>query len=170
MKKLAISLLIVIASIGSINAQTKNKFGHINSQELLELMPEKTEADNKLEEFGKQLQKQLQTMMTERESKVADYMENEATMSEIIAQTKAEEIQMLDQRIQSFQQTAQQSLAKKEGEVYQPILDKARQAIQDVAKENGFTYIFDVSAGSLLYQPESDNILSLVKTKLGIAQ
>lgn len=170
MNKLAISLLIVIASIGSINAQTKNKFGHINSQELLELMPEKTEADNKLEEFGKQLQKQLQTMMTERESKVADYMENEATMSEIIAQTKAEEIQMLDQRIQSFQQTAQQSLAKKEGEVYQPILDKARQAIQDVAKENGFTYIFDVSAGSLLYQPEGDDILSLVKVKLGITQ
>jgi outer membrane protein len=99
---------------------------------------------------------------------VSDYMENEATMSEIIAQTKAEEIQMLDQRIQAFQQNAQQSLAKKEGEAYQPILDKARKAIEEVAKENDFTYIFDVSAGALLYQPESDDILALVKTKLGI--
>lgn len=168
MKNLAIALLFVVATIGATNAQVKNKFGHINSQELLEVMPEKETADKQIEEFGKQLQKQLQTMMAEREAKVNDYMENEATMSEIIAQTKAEEIQMLDQRIQAFQQNAQQSLAKKEGEAYQPILDKARKAIEEVAKENGFTYIFDVSAGSLLYQPESDDILALVKTKLGI--
>ncbi len=168
MKNLVIALLLVVATIGVTNAQVKNKFGHINSQELLEVMPEKATADQQIEEFGKQLQKQLQTMMAERETKVNDYMENEATMSEIIAQTKAEEIQMLDQRIQAFQQNAQQSLAKKEGEAYQPILDKARKAIEEVAKENGFTYIFDVSAGALLYQPESDDILSLVKTKLGI--
>jgi len=168
MKNLVIALLLVVATIGVTNAQVKNKFGHINSQELLEVMPEKATADQQIEEFGKQLQKQLQTMMAERETKVNDYMENEATMSEIIAQTKAEEIQMLDQRIQAFQQNAQQSLAKKEGEAYQPILDKARKAIEEVAKENGFTYIFDVSAGTLLYQPESDDILSLVKTKLGI--
>ncbi|MDP4663054.1 MAG: OmpH family outer membrane protein [Salibacteraceae bacterium] len=168
MKKLAIALLLVVATIGVTNAQVKNKFGHINSQELLEVMPEKAAADKQIEEFGKQLQKQLQTMMAERETKVSDYMENEATMSEIIAQTKAEEIQMLDQRIQTFQQNAQQSLAKKEGEAYQPILDKARKAIEEVAKENDFTYIFDVSAGALLYQPESDDIIALVKTKLGI--
>jgi outer membrane protein len=168
MKNLVIALLLVVATIGVTNAQVKNKFGHINSQELLEVMPEKATADQQIEEFGKQLQKQLQTMMAEREAKVNDYMENEATMSEIIAQTKAEEIQMLDQRIQAFQQNAQQSLAKKEGEAYQPILDKARKAIEEVAKENDFTYIFDVSAGALLYQPESDDILALVKTKLGI--
>lgn len=168
MKKLAIALLLVVATIGVTNAQVKIKFGHINSQELLEVMPEKAAADNQIEEFGKQLQKQLQTMMAERETKVSEYMENEATMSEIIAQTKAEEIQMLDQRIQTFQQNAQQSLAKKEGEAYQPILDKARKAIEEVAKENDFTYIFDLSAGALLYQPESDDIIALVKTKLGI--
>jgi len=162
MKNLAIVILVTIISIGGVNAQVKNKFGHINSQDLLDIMPEK------IEEFGKQLQNQLQTMSGEREAKVADYMENEANMSEIIAQTKAEEIQMLDQRIQAFQQNAQQSLAKKESDEYKPILDKARKAIEDVAKENGFTYIFDVSGGSLLYQPESDNVLTLVKTKLAI--
>ena len=168
MKNLAIVILVTIISIGGVNAQVKNKFGHINSQDLLDIMPEKTVADKKIEEFGKQLQNQLQTMSGEREAKVADYMENEANMSEIIAQTKAEEIQMLDQRIQAFQQNAQQSLAKKESDEYKPILDKARKAIEDVAKENGFTYIFDVSGGSLLYQPESDNVLTLVKTKLAI--
>lgn len=170
MRKLAIALLFIVATIGSVNAQTKNKFGHINSQDLLELMPEKAAADKQLEEFGLQLQKQLQTMAAERERLVADYLENQDSMSDIIKQTKEEEIQMLDQRIQSFQQNAQQSLAKKEAEVYQPILDKARKAIEDVAKEHAFTYIFDVSAGSLLYQPESDDIMPLVKTKLGITQ
>ena len=172
MKKLAIALLIGIASFASFDsqAQTKNKFGHIDSQSLLEMMPEKDAADKQLEEFGKSLQSQLQKMMGEREAKVSDYLANEATMSELIAETMAEEIQMLDQRIQKFQQDAQQSLAKKEAELYQPILDKARKAIEDVAQENGYTYIFDRSAGSLLYQPESDDILNLVKTKLGITE
>lgn len=171
MKKVAIALIIGIASLASFNvqAQTKNKFGHIDSQSLLEVMPEKAAADKQLEEFGKSLQKQLQTMMNEYEAKVADY-QSTPDMSDLIAESKAEDIQILEQRIQSFQQNAQQSMAKKEGEVYQPILDKARKAIEDVAKENGYTYIFDRSAGSLLYQPESDDILVLVKAKLGITE
>jgi outer membrane protein len=154
---------------GYTNAQTKSKFGHIDSQELLEAMPEKVEADQKLEAFAMQLEKQLQAMTTEYESKVRDYRSNEAVMSDIIAQTKAEEIQNLEQRIQSFQQNAQQSLQKKEGEVYQLVLDKARAAIEEVSKANGYTYVFDSSSGALLYQPEGDDVLALVKKQLGIA-
>lgn len=149
-------------------AQSKMKFGHIDSQVLLEAMPEKTQADKSLETFAKQLEKQLQAMTVEWESKMQDYRANEAVMSDIIAQTKAEEIQNLEQRIQSFQQNAQQSLAKKEAEVYQPILDKAREAIEKVSKDNGYSYVFDSSSGALLYQPEGDDVLELVKKELGI--
>ncbi|MDA7744833.1 OmpH family outer membrane protein [bacterium] len=144
------------------------KFGHINSQVLLEAMPEKAEADKALEAFAAQLEKQLQTMSTEWDSKVQDYRANEAVMSDIIAQTKAEEIQQLEQRIQSFQQNAQQSIGKKEAEVYQPILDKAKEAIEAVSKEGSYNYVFDSSSGSLLYQPDGDDIIELVKKKLGI--
>ena len=155
---------------GSAIGQSKMKFGHIDSQLLLEAMPEKATADKTLETFAMQLEKQLQAMSTEWESKVKDYRENEAVMSDIIAETKAEEIQNLEQRIQAFQQNAQQRLAKEEGTVYQPILDKAKASIEKVAEENGYSYVFDTSSGSLLYQPESDDILPLVKTDLGITQ
>ena len=89
-------ILLTIASLAiittSLNAQTKTKFGHIDSQALLEAMPEKAAADKKLEEFAATLEKQLGAMSSEWEAKVQDYRANEAVMSDIIAQTKAEEM------------------------------------------------------------------------------
>lgn len=168
MRYLALLIVSCLFVGGTALSQNKMKFGHIDSQELLESMPEKVEADKALEAYANQLQKQLQTMSTEWEAKMADYRKNQAVMTDIIKQAKEEEISNLEQRIQNFQQNAQSSLAKKEGEVYQPILDKAREAIEAVAKENNFNYVFDSSSGSLLYQPESDDVLPLVKKKLGI--
>lgn len=168
MRYLTLLALCLCINSGSVFAQSKMKFGHIDSQVLLEAMPEKAQADKTLEAFAMQLEKQLQTMSGEWETKVQDYRANEAVMSDIIAQTKAEEIQQLEQRIQSFQQNAQQSIAKKEAEVYQPILDKAKEAIEAVSKEGSYNYVFDSSSGALLYQPDGDDILDLVKKKLGI--
>jgi outer membrane protein len=170
MKYILLTIVSLAIITTSLNAQTKTKFGHIDSQALLEAMPEKAAADKKLEEFAATLEKQLGAMSSEWEAKVQDYRANEAVMSDIIAQTKAEEIQNLEQRIQAFQQNAQQRLAKEEGNVYQPILDKAKASIEKVSEENGYSYVFDTSSGSLLYQPESDDILPLVKADLGITQ
>ncbi|MEQ9188399.1 MAG: OmpH family outer membrane protein [Cryomorphaceae bacterium] len=168
MKYVIIAALSLLTIGSAVQAQTKQKFGHIDSQALLDAMPERKAADTKLEEFAAQLEKQLGAMSKELEAKVQDYKANEATMSDIIAQTKAEEIQNLQQRIQAFQQNAQQSLAKKEQEVYQPILDKAKGAIEKVSAANGFTYVFDTSSGALLFQPDGENILELVKKEMGI--
>jgi outer membrane protein len=168
MRYLSIIALITLFSVSSAQAQSKMKFGHINSQELLEAMPEKADADKALEDFAMQLEKQLQAMSSEYENKIRDYEANSAVMSDIIRQTKEGEIQDLGQRIQSFQQNAQQSLGKKEAEVYQPILDKAKEAIEAVSKDGNYAYVFDSSAGTLLYQPEGDNIIDQVKKKLGI--
>lgn len=151
----------------STNAQSK-KFGHINSNDLLILMPERKEAETKIQEEAKKLEQQLTTMTAEYQTKVTDYQTNAATMTDLIKQTKAKEIQDLEQRIQDFQQNAQESLQKKEQELLKPIIDKAKKAIEDVAKEGGYGYVFDSSAGVLLYSPEGDNILPLVKKKLGL--
>ena len=82
-------------------------------------------------------------------------------MTDLIRSTKEQELLDLRQRIETYQQNAQQKLQEKEKELLQPIIDRAKQAIADVAKENGYTYIFDTSAGTLLYQQESDDIFSL---------
>ena len=95
-----------------------------------------------------------------------EYQANEATYSDLVKQDKVAEITGLEQRIQTFQQNAQQSLQAKEQELLEPILSKARKAIEDVATEGGFTYIFDKSQGTILYAKDSENILGLVKNKL----
>ena len=131
-------------------------------------MPEKKTAETELQDLAKSLESQLSAMQGEYQASVQDYQSNEATYTDLVKQDKIAEIQGLEQRIQAFQQNAQNALQQKEQELLEPILSKARAAIEDVAKEGKFTYIFDSSMGSILYADESENVMTLVKKKLGL--
>lgn len=152
-------------------AQPKFKFGHIDTQELLTKMPDKAKAEKAMEQYSTELEEQLKTMQTELQSKYQEYLQKADSMGALVKKTKEEELQDMQQRIQDFQAKAQKDLQSKESELLQPIIDKARKAIDEVAKENAFTYIFDISkdAGIVLYYSEdSKDIMPMVKTKLGI--
>jgi outer membrane protein len=148
--------------------QVNAKLGYIDSNALLEMMPGKDSIQKVLQDYGKTLENQLQTMYAEYQTKVQDYQANSSTMSDIIKQTKEKELADLETRIQSFQQQADTDLQSKQTTLLQPLLDKAKGAITAVAKENGYTYIFDVGTGAFLYYEKGDNIMPLVKTKLGL--
>ena len=163
MKKI---LLLGLTFLISISSFSQNKFGYIDSQELLLLMPERKTAEEEVQTFAKSLESQLQAKTAENQKSVQEYQANEATYTDLVKQDKVTEITGLEQRIQSFQQNAQQALQSKEQELLEPILQKARQAIEDVASEGDYTYIFDKSVGSILYVKESENILDKVKKKL----
>jgi outer membrane protein len=163
--KIAFILSFLMISFG-LSAQ--NKMGHINSNDLLVLIPERKQAETTLQEYAKQLEDQLKTMSGEYDAKVQEYQSKEATMSDLVKQDKVREIGNLEQRIKDFQAKAQEDLQKKEAELLKPIIDKAKKAIEDVAKEGGYRYIFDTSAGVVLYMEESDNIMNQVKKKLGL--
>tara|TARA_B110000438_G_C15361901_1_gene456705 strand:- start:40 stop:537 length:498 start_codon:yes stop_codon:yes gene_type:complete len=165
MKKIT---FITLLSFLTLNSMAQNKFGYIDSQELLMLMPERKTAETEVQDFAKSLEAQLGSMSAEYQESVQEYQGNEATYTDLVKQDKIAEITGLEQRIQAFQQNAQQSLQTKEQELLEPILAKARKAIEDVASEGNFTYIFDKSVGSILYAKENENILSLVKNKLGL--
>lgn len=144
------------------------KMGHINSNELLSLMPEMKKADSSLKNFAKSYQDQIESMGKEYQKKVQEYQSSEKTMTEAMKEVKVREIQKLEENIQQTQQSAEEKVAKKKEEIISPILNKAEKAIKEVAKENNYDYVFDTSVGALLYYKDSDNILNLVKTKLGI--
>jgi len=165
MKKITFLFLLSFLTLSSI---AQNKFGYIDSQELLILMPERKAAETEVQNFAKSLEAQLASMTVEYQEEVQEYQANEATYTDLVKQDKIAEITGLEQRIQTFQQNAQQSLQAKEQELLEPILTKARNAIEDVAEEGDFTYIFDKSLGSILYAKESENVLPLVKKKLGL--
>jgi outer membrane protein len=166
MKKIitAVAAILLLTST-FVNAQ---KIAHINSNDLMLLMPERKSAEESLQNFAKELEKQMGTMNQEYESKVQEYQSKESLMTDIIKQDKVKEITDLENRIKTFQQTAQESLQKKEQELLAPMLDKAKKAIGDVAKEAGYRYVLDTAAGAVLYSEPSDDIMPLVKKKLGI--
>ncbi len=170
MKKiLLVSVLAVIC--GSAAAQNF-KFGHINAQELVALMPERDSAQVKFENYGKELQDQVEAMQVELNNKYNTFQQKQNTWSDAIKESKMREIQELGQRSQEFQQTAQEDLQKMYQTLLRPVIEKANKAIETVAKREGFTYVFDLSGGSLSYfNPEqSIDLLPLVKKELNITK
>lgn len=171
MKKfLTIAIILGATLMGSHSfAQKQYKFGHVDSNQLLSMMPERANAKVELENYAKQLESTLMAMQTEFERKYQDYSTSADSLSPFIRQTKEAELQEMQQRIQTFQQSAQQDLGQKENELLQPIIAKARKAIDDVAEEGGYIYIFDIGNGSILhFSSDSEDILPVVKAKLGI--
>jgi outer membrane protein len=164
------ALMIVIALVGQSAMAQSFKFGHINSDELIQSMPEYDSATVKLEKFRKELVNALELMQVEWNNKSDAYQKESKTLSDIVKQTKEQELMDIQKRIQDFQANAQTQLQNKQTEVFQPIYTKVDKAIKDIGKENGFLYVFDVAKGALLYfdETKSTNVMPLVKTKLGL--
>lgn len=167
MKKILMLVACTIFTSSIVLAQSP-KLGWITSAELLQSMPEKAKADTDIAKYAKSFQDQIDIMMKEYQTKGQAFQASEKTMTDAMKEVKMKEIQDLQNRIESTQQSAQEKIQQKKQDVYQPILDKADKAIQAVAKEKGYDYIFDKSGGMLLFGKEGDNILPLVKAKLGI--
>lgn len=170
-KKLTLSLAAAAAFMligtGSASAQ---KFGYINSQELLSAMPETDSVQKKVVELSKELEEQFVAMRTEYTTKAQDLANNLSTMSEIVRKQKEKDIFDLQTRLEEFQQSAQQELQTKQMEWINPVIEKAKAAIAKVSKEQGMTAVFDLTSNALAYQNESQMIdmLPLVKQSLGI--
>lgn len=176
MKHLLKSVLVaagLFLTIGSVSAQ--QKIGHVNSQEVLFLMPEYKTANQALETFVGTKRTELQQMDTERQKKITTYQDKYKTLSEANKETVGKELQTMQTEIQQMegrmgevQQKAEQEIAAKREEVFQPVFEKAEKAIQAVAKEKGYAYVLDISQQTVLYFDGGEDIGAAVKTKLGI--
>ncbi|NOZ36208.1 MAG: OmpH family outer membrane protein [Chlorobi bacterium] len=165
MKKITLLTLVLVLVFSGMNAQ-KFKYGHIDGQAVYKMMPETQKADTLYAHFVKQLEDQIKNMQDEYNAKVKEYKANEATLSDIIKQTKADEINSLGKRIQKFQVSAQTEAGKKQKELYEPVKKKFDEALKAVAKKYGYKFIIDKNV--LLYSDDADDVTKLVKTQLGI--
>ena len=130
MKKLVLFAVFGLLTLSS----SAQKFGHINSQELLSLMPERKTAETSLQNYAQGLENQLMSMQTEYQSMIEDYQNNESSYDDLTKQDKEAEIIGLQERLQTFQQNAQKSLQEKEQELLRPILERAQNAIDKVVE------------------------------------
>ncbi len=165
MKTIVLTLGLLAATAPAAMAQ---KLGHIDRQQLMLMLPERQEAETKMRAFAEELDKRLRAMGTEYEQAVTTFQNKQASMTNTERDMSLREIQELEQRIQAAQQKAQEDLAKQEEELLRPMVERTNKAIREVADAGGYTYIFDTSAGFVLYWDKGDDILPKVKTKLGI--
>lgn len=167
--KLLIPLLLILASFTvQIQAQVQ-KCGHVNSNELLEAMPEWKEAERSIETLQTQLKSQYDSKISEYQQFATSLQEkvNAGTIAQAELDTEKRKLFELEQSIAKFELDLQQQILKREESLLAPIITKAQDAIKMVAEENGFTYVFDTTiAGALLYAMPSEDITALVKAKL----
>lgn len=168
---LKISLFSLAFMLIAITSQAQ-KFGYMNSAALLSEMTDVKQADANLEVRKKQLvkkgQEMLQALQTKYQALAGKEQNGELSPKQIeeeAAKLKAEEAKLVD-----YEKNMQQELMEKREALLAPIVEKVNKAIQDVAKEQGYAYIFDARQdfGILLYADESADVTSLVKSKLGI--
>ncbi|MDP2114562.1 MAG: OmpH family outer membrane protein [Bacteroidota bacterium] len=159
---------ILLFSASFANAQTP-KFGHVDLQALIEVMPERATAEKQFVAYQKELEDALGMMQKEFQTKYMEYATKRDSLSETLRKLKEEDLNAMNERIQTYQTTAQQQLQTKQGELLKPVFDKADKAVKEVGAEKGLIYVFDMSSRTILYNSkESLDLLPLVKTKLGI--
>ena len=171
MKSIVRILAVVLLLLGmsaATHAQNPVKIAYIDLQTLIAGMPGIDSVKTKLQKYQQSLSDQMDAMRAEFENKYMDYQQNSAGMSDLIKQTKEKELTDLQVRIDGFQQKASQDLQAKQQDLLQPIVDKAKKAISEVAKEGKYTYVLNAIEDVILYSEPADDIMPLVKKKLGI--
>jgi len=168
-KNLFIGLVFMATSI--VSAQSGFKFGHVNTQEILSVMPELKTIDEQLNTEYKQLEAQLKDMQETLKGLQQQYIQkmqaNTITPEE--RSSLENQIQAMNQKVQAFYQQSQQSLQSKEQELKTPVFEKVTNAIKEVGDENGFLYIFEEVGGLTIYKGENSiDVAPMVKAKLGI--
>jgi len=167
MKKTISTFLIAGLSIFAFSASAQ-KIAHINLDSLLRSMPESDSARKVGQAHYQELEAEVESMQKEYQQKVQDYQAHEKTYTDLIKNNKQQEIQEIGQRIQAFQGSAQSDLQRFNDSITKPIITKAKNAVNSVAKEHQYKYVLDTSSGVVLYFEDTDDIFAMVAEKLGV--
>lgn len=167
MKKTLLSLLLagVFALTGSVT-HAQNKIGYISFNDLVAAMPEFKKADTTLAEYRAALQQRFEDYKSEYEHKLKEVTDDSAKFSKPVLELKRKSLGDLLAKLQGYDQEAGNLLSQKRNELLLPIQKKAEDAIQQVSKDNGYAYVMEKD--NLHVFPPSEDILPLVKKKLGI--
>jgi outer membrane protein len=165
MKKLIVA---GVMALGFLSASAQQKIGYVNTDEVIAAMPETDKANKELQEYQESLVKQGEELEKEANEKITQFGIDSAKMSASMKEIKRGELVALVQRVQGYNNEAQEKAKQEAQRKFKPIQDKAMDAIKAVAKKNGYAYVLDIN--SILVGPPGDDILPLVKKELGIVE
>ncbi|MCW5908039.1 MAG: OmpH family outer membrane protein [Chitinophagales bacterium] len=154
-----------------LTGYSQQKYGHIDSQEILDAMPEYKQMKAALEKKRKEQEAKLKSMYKDYERRQKELTEYAAGLMEAVREEKMIELDSLTKAISAYEDRIDSDMDALQMKLLKPMNDKYLKIVDAVAKENGYTYIFDIATGSLAYYPPNDgNITGLVKKKMGITQ
>lgn len=165
-KKIAVALILFVAATGFVNAQSK--VAHIDVTQLLSAMPEMKTAQAELKKLQETYSADLENSMKELQNKAAQYQNESPSKTDEENKKRSEEIMGFQKNINEAQQSAQQQLQKKESELFGPISEKAKVAIEKVAAAQGIDYVLDAQPRAGLLVANGKDLLADVKKELGI--
>jgi outer membrane protein len=169
MKKLfKVALVAVCLLFAGSFAKAQSKIGYINTNQLMDLLPEMKTLRVQMDAYQKTFSDQLAALSTEYQTKGQDFEAKQATMTDATRTAAQSELQDMQGRITSFRDNAQKQIEAKSNELLKPLTDKVRTAIQAVASEKGYGYVLDSSQVELIVSPPGDDLGPAVKAKLGL--
>lgn len=169
MKKILLVSTFILATAATLVGQ--DKYGHLNFGNLIAIMPEAIVANDSLELMQAQMVATGETMAAQFQRDATAFLQQvqSGTLTPVQQQTQQTALEKRQVEIQSYEQVIIQTIGAERNRMLEPILERAQNAIDEVAKENGYAMIFDTSVfNAIMYTKETDDIMSLVKVKLGI--
>jgi outer membrane protein len=169
MRKIVLLVVLVVAAVASQAQNTK--VGYADVDYIFSQLPDSKRIDSELKAMQAQLKSQIEAKSNEFTKKFQDYNANAATMIDAVRVNTERELQQLQQNLEKLQQDAQTSLQTKQTQLMEPVYKNVGKAIEEVAKENGFTFILNQQIGGLdviLYGDEKMDVSDLVLKKLGV--
>ena len=164
MKKMILTLLVVLPM--SVFAQ---KFGHFNSADIIQCMPEYAASQSRLQAISKEHETQLQSMQDELKLKADAYDKVKATMTDTQKQKREEELTEEYERISQYYQQSNDELERAQKKEISNIQDKINQAVEEIGKTGGFVYIMDTTSGiPYISKTLSVDVTEQLKKKLGV--
>ncbi|WP_457082272.1 OmpH family outer membrane protein [Hymenobacter sp. HD11105] len=151
-------------------AQAPLKIGYTSVDYVLSQMPESKRIESDLKAYSTQLEAQLKSKISDYQTKAEAYQKGASTMTDVVRADKEKELTGLQGSIQEFQRSADNSLQQKQQTLLKPALDKLQKTIDEVAKENGYTYVLNSDGASpvLLHGPKEGDISDLILKKMGV--
>jgi len=165
LKSILLAATLILSA--SLTLQAQSKVAHINTQELVESMPDMKSAKSELEKLAKTYETDIQAMATELQNKITQYDAESSTKTDEENGKRLQEVQSMEQSIRQYQAQAQQDLQKKELDLLRPITEKAKNAILKVGNAQGFDYVLDSSQGQGVIMANGKDLLTDVRTELG---
>jgi len=162
-------IIIVLAAIIATHcASAQQKIGYLNSTEILQAMPEYKTMSDAVEKKKADYSKMMEDMYAEYDKKTKE-LQSDPNISKPMQETKVQELKDLEKRMNDFQQKAQGDLQAYAQEIAKPLQAKFQSAVKEIAKEQGFSYVLDLAANSVVYYPEGQglDLSPAVKSKLG---